>query len=267
MLLALLLAQLQTLPPQLIALDSDEGRKLLTGSTANRDFFALVGTFQQQESQPLCAAASAATILNAMPLRAPEVPKMAPFRAFTQENIFEPQALQAVARGGATVEQLASYLRAAGVDVRAVHADQTTLEGFREEAVRNLSTADDYVLVDFLRTELGQDFGAHWSPLAAYHAGSDRFLVLDVNRMRYPPYWAKAEDLFRAMKTFDPDAGAMRGYLLVSPHPGAPARVAIPPIRHRMFQFAAAIAAVVFFLGTLAGGLFVRWRFTTRRER
>jgi hypothetical protein len=98
-------------------------------------------------------------------------------------------------------------------------------------------------------------------------AASDRFLVLDVNRMRYPPYWARAEDLFRAMKTFDPDAGAARGYLLVSPHPGAPARVAIPPIGHRMFQFAAAIAAVVFFLGALAGGLFVRWRFTTRRAR
>jgi hypothetical protein len=259
-----LLAQLQTLPPQLIALDSDQGRKLLTESSANRDFFALVGTFQQQQSQPLCAAASSVTVLNAMPLRAPEVPAMAPFRAFTQDNVFEPQALQAVARGGATVEQLASYLRAAGVDVRAVHADQTTLEAFRDEAVRNLSTADDYVLVDFLRTELGQDFGAHWSPLAAYHAGSDRFLVLDVNRIRYPPYWAKAEDLFRAMKTWDPDAGAMRGYLLVSPHPGAPARVAIPPIRHRLLQFAAIAAAVVFFVGALAGGLFARWRFTRR---
>ena len=43
--LLLLLAQLQALPPQLVALDSDEGRKLLTESAANRDFFALVGTF------------------------------------------------------------------------------------------------------------------------------------------------------------------------------------------------------------------------------
>src|ERR1041384_1349361 len=223
--LLLLLAQLQTLPPQLVALDSDQGRKLLTESSANRDFFARVGTCQQQESQPLCAAASSATVLNAMPLQAPQVPEMAPFRAFTQKNVFEPQALQAVSRGGATVEQLASYLRAAGVDVKAVHADATTLEAFREEAVRNLQTADDYVLVDFLRTELGQDFGAHWSPLAAYHAASDRFLVLDVNRIRYPPYWAKAEDLFRAMKTFDADAGATRGYLVVTPHPGAPPRV------------------------------------------
>ena len=262
--LLLLLAQLQALPPQLVALDSDEGRKLLTESSANRDFFALVGTFQQQENEPYCAVASSATILNAMPLRAPEVPEMAPFRAFTQKNVFEPQALQAVSRGGATVEQLASYLRAAGVEVKAVHADATTLDDFRREAVRNLQTPDDYLLVDFLRTELGQDFGAHWSPLAAYHAQSDRFLVLDVNRIRYPPYWAKAEDLFRAMNTLDPDAGAKRGYLVVTPRPGAPGRIAIPPIQHRLLRMAAGVAALIFAVGALAGGLFVRWRFTRR---
>ncbi|HUJ28050.1 MAG TPA: phytochelatin synthase family protein, partial [Myxococcales bacterium] len=71
--LLLLLAQLQALPPQLIALDSDEGRKLLVESAASRDFYSLVGTFQQQESQPLCGVASSATVLNAMPLQAPEV--------------------------------------------------------------------------------------------------------------------------------------------------------------------------------------------------
>jgi hypothetical protein len=225
-----------------------------------------VGTFQQQESQPLCAAASSATVLNAMPLRAPEVPQMAPFRAFTQSNVFEPPALQAVAKAGATVEQLASYLRAAGVDVRAVRASDTTLEAFRAEAAKNLATADDYLLVDFLRTELGQDFGAHWSPLGAYHAGSDRFLVLDVNRIRYPPYWAKAEDLFRAMKTYDPDAGASRGYLLVSPHAGAPARVAIPTITHKIFRFVAIAAALIFAVGALAGGLLMRWRLNRRAQ-
>src|SRR5438309_1506027 len=110
MLALLLMAQLQPLPPQLIALDSDEGRKLLTESSANRDFFALVGTFEQQKSGPLCAAASSAAVLNAMPMQAPVVPEIAPFRAFTQDNVFEKQALEAIARGGATLEQLASYL-------------------------------------------------------------------------------------------------------------------------------------------------------------
>ncbi len=265
MLLALLLlAQLQPLPPQLVALDSDAGRKLLAGSTANRDFFALVGTFEQQRSAPWCGVAASVAVLNALPLRAPELPSMAPFRAFTQDNVFAPAALEAVGRGGATLEQLASYLRSAGAGVRAVHASETTLEAFRAEAARNLATAGDYLLVDFLRTELGQDFGAHWSPLGAYHAGSDRFLVLDVNRIRYPPYWATAADLFRAMNTSDPDAGASRGYLVVTAPEGAPARAPIPTAAHRLFRLVAAAALGLFLAGALAGGLLVRWRLTRR---
>jgi len=84
--------------------------------------------------------------------------------------------------------------------------------------------------------------------------------VLDVNRIRYPPYWAKAEDLFRAMNTNDPDAGASRGYLVVTARAGAPERVPIPPIAHRIFRYLAAAALGLFALGAVAGGLFVRWR-------
>jgi hypothetical protein len=270
----LLLAQLQPLPPQLIALDSEQGRKLLVESTANRAFFALVGTFEQQRSGPLCGAAASVAVLNALPLRAPEIPQLSPSRAFTQDNVFEKPALDAVARGGATLEQLASYLRSAGADARAVHASDTTLTAFRAEAAKSLTTAGDYVLIDFLRSELGQDFGAHWSPLAAWHAGSDRFLVLDVNRIRYPPYWAKAEDVFRAMNTHDPDAGASRGYLVVTAQAGAPGRVPIPTVTHKIFRFVAGAALGVFVLAAppkaelrlrfcicaVAGGLLVRWR-------
>ncbi len=263
--LLLLLAQLQALPPQLVALDSDEGRRLLTESTASRDFFALVGTFQQQKSASLCGVAASAMVLNAMPIEAPVMADMAPFRGFTQDNVFAKEALDATARGGATMEQLAAYLRSAGADARVVHASDTTLDAFRAEAAKNLATQDDYILVDFLRTELGQDFGAHWSPLAAYHAGSDRFLVLDVNRVRYPPYWAKAADLFRAMNTRDPDAGASRGYIVVTPHPGAPARVAIPPIAHKLFRFLALAAGGIFVVGFAAGWLFRKSREGARK--
>ena len=166
------------------------------------------------------------------------------------------------------MDQLAAYLRSAGADARVVHASETTLDAFRAEAVKNLATAGDYLLVDFLRSALGQDFGAHWSPLAAYHAASDRFLVLDVNRIRYPPYWAKAADLFDAMNTRDPDAGASRGWLVVSIAKGAPGRVEVPPIGHRIFRFVALAALGVFALGAVAGGLFARyWLLREARDR
>jgi hypothetical protein len=260
MIALLLLAQLQPLPPQLVALESDEGRRLLTESSANRDFFALVGTFQQQEAQSVCGLATSATVLNAMPLRAPEV---GPWRAFTQDNLFDAQARAAISRGGATLDQLAGLLRSAGVEARGVHASESTLEAFRAEAARNLATADDYVVINFLRSELGQDFGAHWSPLGAYHSPSDRFLIMDVNRYRYPPYWAKAEDVFRAMNTSDPDAGKSRGYIVVSRLPGAPGREPVPPMGHRLFRFVALAALAVFALGFAAGALVMRRRRVT----
>src|SRR6185436_17300734 len=131
-------------------------------------------------------------------------------------------------------------------DARVVHAKDTTLEAFRAEAAKNLATSNDYVLIDFLRAELGQDFGAHWSPLAAYHAKSDRFLVLDVARFRYPPYWATAADLFRAMNTTDPDSGKSRGYVLVSKANGAPGRAEVPSIGHRLFKVIAGAGSAVF---------------------
>jgi hypothetical protein len=248
----------------LVALDSDEGRKLLGESTANRDFYALVGTFEQQRSNPFCAAASGVAVLNALPIRAPEIAGMAPFRAFTQENVFDQKALDAIGRGGATMDELAAYLRSAGAEAREVHASASSVDAFREEAIKALASGTGFVLIDFLRTELGQDVGAHWSPLAAYHPASDRFLVLDVNRVRYPPWWAKAADLFRAMNTNDPDAGASRGWLVVTAAPTAQPREPIPPIAHRLARFAAFAALGVFLLGALAGALLTRWRLRAR---
>ena len=57
--LLLLLGQLQPLPPNLVALDSEEGRKLLVESKANRDFFALSSQFVTQQSTSFCGVASA----------------------------------------------------------------------------------------------------------------------------------------------------------------------------------------------------------------
>jgi hypothetical protein len=52
--------------------------------------------------------------------------------------------------------------------------------------------------------------------LAAYDEGTDRFLVLDVSRYKYPPVWVKAADLYSAMDTTDADnKGHRRGYVLI----------------------------------------------------
>jgi hypothetical protein len=69
--------------------------------------------------------------------------------------------------------------------------------------------------VNFDRTKAGQTGGGHFSPLAADHQESDRFLLLDVACYKYPPMWVKAEDVWNAMNTIDADAKAGRGFVII----------------------------------------------------
>ena len=72
------------------------------------------------------------------------------------------------------------------------------------------------MIVNYLRGAIGQERGGHISPLAAYDADTDRFLILDVSRYKYPPVWVATEDLFTAMNTTDPDnEHKTRGFVLI----------------------------------------------------
>jgi protoporphyrinogen oxidase len=79
------------------------------------------------------------------------------------------------------------------------------------------TSKNGFVIVNFLRRALGEEIGGHISPLGAYDEKSDRFLILDVARYKYPPVWVKTADLFDAMNTPDSDNdNKTRGYVLVS---------------------------------------------------
>jgi hypothetical protein len=262
LLLALALGQLQPLPPNLIPLDSDEGRAMLVRAKESRAFYPLVSQFVTQDTTSFCGVASSVMVLNAMPIEAPVAQPWAPFRLFTQENVFGDGELKAasVRKGGLTLDQTAYLLGENHVQAVAVHASDSSEAEFRQRARESLAADHHHVLVDFLRSELHQDTGAHWSPLGAYDAQSDRFLVLDVARFRYPPYWATTADLFAAMKTLDLDSGKTRGYVLVSPQAGAAPRAAVPPIGHKLYAIAGGLGTVCFALGALVGGLVMRRR-------
>lgn len=265
MLLALLFAaQTAPIPPRLIPLDSVEGRAMLTRSKSNADFFALVSHFETQEEQSYCGVATATMALNALPLAAPS-DRWAPWHTFTQKNVFTAQAslvktADGAAHGGFTLDELAAFLQAHPVQVRVGRASESTLDAFRAEAAANLARDGDVVLVNFLRSALDQQpngpiekqVAGHWSPIAAYDDASDRFLMLDVARYKYPPLWIPAADLFAAMNTNDVASGRSRGWLAVSPGQGVPAPT---PVKASAFlvRIAAGLFAAVFALGAAAG--------------
>ena len=74
-----------------------------------------------------------------------------------------------------------------------------------------------FVLVNYLRRAIGQESGGHISPLAAYDGKTDRFLILDVARYKYPPVWVRTSDIFDAMNTKDSDnENRTRGFVMVT---------------------------------------------------
>lgn len=117
---------------------------------------------------------------------------------------------------GMTLEQLGQLLESHPVKVEVHYASNMTLDKFRFMAVKNLQESDNFVIVNYLRKSIDQQRWGHISPIAAYNHQTDRFLILDVSRDKYPPVWVKAPLLWQAMATRDSEAGKTRGLVLVS---------------------------------------------------
>lgn len=216
-------AQAQTLPlPEtLIDLRSEAGERLLKESEADEAFIPLSATFVTQMNQAYCGVASIVMVLNALQLPAPAVPDYDPYRTFTQDNVLNERTdvilpREVLAKQGMTLDELGALLAAHPVEVEVHHAAEATLDAFRASARDHLARDGHFVIVNYLRKAIGQETGGHISPLAAYDAESDRFLILDVSRYKYPPVWVGAADLFNAMNTVDKDnANKTRGYVLI----------------------------------------------------
>jgi hypothetical protein len=214
----------QTLPlsPNLIAFNSDEGEKLLIDSKSREDFFPLSTQFITQNNQAYCGVASIVMVLNSLGIPAPEVPQYKPYRVFTQENFFSNEKTkkvlpaEVVSQKGMTLDQIGGLLASYNVKVNVYHAADTSLEKFRSLAIENLKQPGNFILINYLRKEIGQEKGGHISPLAAYNEQTDRFLILDVSRYKYPPVWVRAADLWKAMSTTDSESGKTRGFVFVS---------------------------------------------------
>jgi hypothetical protein len=110
-----------------------------------------------------------------------------------------------------TLEQLEGLLASHGLNTRRSHGDQLSLEAFRALLRRNTASPGDRLLVNYLRRGVGQEGGGHISPIAAYHAPTDRVLILDTARYRYPAVWVSTPDLWRAIRAVDTVSGRSRG--------------------------------------------------------
>lgn len=230
---------------ELVAFASDEGLARLSRSDAKADFPALANQFEPQSNSAFCGPTTAAIVLNAMRGRSPELPRdRSRLRAddlryipgtfdptlprFTQDNVIargpktrsqvlgEPVNINGkqVADFGYQARQFDELLRANELLTRLVIVDEkTSNEEIQSDLVANLKRRGDFVVVNYSRRAVGQQGGGHISPLGAYDANSDSFLVLDVNPSSAGWVWMPTSTLIKGMRTFDTVEN--RGYVVV----------------------------------------------------
>ena len=131
---------------------------------------------------------------------------------------------------GVSLDGLARMLQSLGVDSAvAVHArGGASASGPAVSAAEEMAAQTDGLrrlrdalrgpraLILILNYHMGtagqRPFGGHFSPAAAYHEGSGRFLVLDV-WPKTGPCWLSGARLWAGLASTDPDSGLSRGWL------------------------------------------------------
>jgi hypothetical protein len=230
---------------ELVPFASDEGLARLSRSSAKVDFPALANQFEPQSNAAFCGPTSAAIVLNALHGQSADLPRdrsrlhaedlqYVPssfdpsIPRFTQDNvIIKGQKTRAQVLGepltingkqiqdfGYQVRQLDEMLRANGATTLLTIVDDNKAEpDIRNDLVETLKRRGNYVIVAYKRDAVGQRGGGHISPLGAYDAESDSFLVLDVNPGSAGWVWMPTATLVKGMRTFDTIEN--RGYILV----------------------------------------------------
>jgi len=207
----------------LIPIASSSGQALLSEKRYIADYERLTQNFESQSRPAFCGVASSVVVLNALRSAGPRV---------TQATFFTDAASKVrgslqVTFAGMSLAQLGGLLHAHGLAVTLFYASDIPVDAFRSIARENLRTSGDFVLVNYQRAVLGQGKIGHISPLAAYNASTDRFLILDVAAYKYPPVWVSTAALWNAMNTLDSSSDRTRGFILVKN--GDASEAATPP--------------------------------------
>ncbi len=216
---------MRPLPDSLAALDSTDGRTafqraLLAGTLEG--YFRLAQQFHTQADPAFCGLGSLVCALNALGID-PGRRWKGSWRWFSEELLDCCKSLDEVRRSGITLDEAACLARCSGATATVHRAvSQANADSFRAD-LRTAATAADgpVLIVNYSRSAVGQTGTGHFSPIGGFDAATDRALVLDTARFKYPPHWMPVELLFRAMQERDVDTGEARGWLLLRKGAGA----------------------------------------------
>lgn len=153
-------------------------------------------------------------VLNALDIDPQRVWK-GPWRWFSETLLDCCTPLDLVKREGITFSDFVCLATCHGADVEAFRPAQKSLDQFRVDMVSTLESPGKFVVVSFGRAVLGQTGDGHFAALAGYHRATDRVLVLDTAKFKYPAFWCSVSLLYDSMKATDAATGLARGYFVL----------------------------------------------------
>jgi hypothetical protein len=195
------------LPDTSVSFESDRGQKLLSAASS-ADHSSLSDTFKVQQKASWCGVASAVTVLNANGASLTQ-------NEFFTDRVTDVRPWLATTFTGMPIGDLAQMLEVHGVNVEVKRARSSTLEAFRDSLKSNMSDSSNWLIVNYGRSELGEEGGGHISPISAYSSKKDMALILDTAGYKYPFHWVPVDSLFEAMETSDSETGKSRGWVVV----------------------------------------------------
>lgn len=219
-------------PSTLVSLNSSYGQKLLAGLPEPQQmlYSFVAKNVLTQATETFCGPASACSAVNALRAAAPSslarpadhagVNRTArTTEACTQDIFFNScvdhaASKESVYKQGMSLQAWTQAVECWGAKAEVVYAGKSSQASFRKAASAALKDGRQ-VVVNFYRRSLQQVGLGHFSPLAAYSAADDRFLLIDVAPYKYPPVWVTTADLFTAMDTTLNEAGLTRGWVVV----------------------------------------------------
>lgn len=209
------------LPEGQVAFSSKDGRRLLAASHHQEAFWKLSQFFNTQQDLGSCGVATSVTVLNALDVPRPQSVMHGEYKIFTAENIFSKSVQEyltpdKVSRSGMTLEQLAKLLETHNADVTLNHGSESSLNLFRDHLKKHLAKNTHFVVINYLRSAVGQNSGGHISPIGAYSDSRDMVLIMDTSSYKYPWTWVATESVWDAMRQGrDSESKKSRGYLLI----------------------------------------------------
>jgi len=208
---------------QTVSLESERGIELLQSAKMKSmtRFAGLIAYHEVQETLSFCGLASLTMAANDLGLGAAPLSQAQILAGLT------PERADAVIDGGASLDELAAIAENLGASVTVRHANETlSIDALRADLISALEDPDRHPIASYDRCTLGQEGGGHFSPIAAYNAEADMFLIYDVAPWKSAPFWVQTKDLHRAMAA--KDCEQCRGVLIVGRTDGVDGQTSAP---------------------------------------